>query len=73
MCTEQSGLHTVLLKRHEDGGAAIKIACGTKTFMLNVTFIKTMGKKASEKKSKETVTNGSENKGIKRIRKELYT
>lgn len=33
-----------ILKRHENGGTTIKIACGTKTLMLNVTFIKTTKK-----------------------------
>jgi len=34
-----------ILKRHWNGGAPIKIACGAETFMHDVTFIKTTTKK----------------------------
>lgn len=58
----QLGLHTPSplpqkKKRHENGGVPIKIACGTKTFMLDVTFIKTVEKKGGgvlgERKNKK--------------------
>lgn len=53
----QLGLHTASplpkKKRHENGGVPIKIACGTKTFMLDVTFIKTVKKKGGVGGSKK--------------------
>lgn len=43
-----------MLQRHENSGVAIKVACGLETFMLDVTFIKTMEKREVLGKRKRT-------------------
>lgn len=51
--TSASEAYGTVHKRHVNVGAPIKIACGTKTFMLHVTFIKAMGKEKEKRRRLE--------------------